>query len=343
MLRNIIYVTHAEKGPSGGAKIIYRHSEIINDMKNFSSEVLHLRKKRFSKLKISINKRLKLKKNDESGWQFNQIEGVKNFSYNWLQHKIRIRSNLNFDSKRDFIILPEIFAHLAEEMLIKKKIKYTIFVQNGYALNSTNNETKLARAYSKAKFILSYSDDITNCVKIKFPKLKTKIIKISYSLDLHYKKKANKKNVITYMSRKLPQHSSLVTNYIKNYLPKNWALTDINHSSENNTYLMLRKSKIFLAFSNLEGLPLPPAEAALAGNFVIGYTGEGGNEYWKKPIFTKINSGEIKTFVKEILKKISDIKKGKKISENQLNNLKEKFSKKRELTNIKNFLKYTNK
>ena len=93
MLRNIIYVTHAEKGPSGGAKIIYRHSEIINDMKNFSSEVLHLRKKRFSKLKISINKRLKLNKNDESGWQFNQIEGVKNFSYSWLQHKIRIRSN----------------------------------------------------------------------------------------------------------------------------------------------------------------------------------------------------------------------------------------------------------
>ena len=343
MLRNIIYITHAEKGPSGGAKIIYRHSEIINDMKNFSSEVLHLRKKRFSKLKISINKRLKLNKNDESGWQFNQIEGVKNFSYSWLQHKIRIRSNLNFDSKRDFIILPEIFAHLAEEMLIKKKIKYTIFVQNGYALNSTNNEIKLARAYSKAKFILSYSDDITNCVKIKFPKLKTKIIKISYSLDLHYKKKANKKNVITYMSRKLPQHSSLVTNYIKNYLPKNWALTDINHSSENNTYLMLRKSKIFLAFSNLEGLPLPPAEAALAGNFVIGYTGEGGNEYWKKPIFTKINSGEIKTFVKEILKKISDLKKGKKISQSQLNNLREKFSKKRELINIKNFLKYTSK
>ncbi len=343
MSRNIIYVTHAEKGPSGGAKIIYRHSEIINDIKNFSSEVLHLRKRRFSKLKISINKRLKLNINDESGWQFSQIEGIKNFSYSWLQHKIRIKNNLNFDSKRDFVILPEIFAHLAEEMLVKKKIKYAIFVQNGYALNSTNNETKLATAYSKAKFILSYSDDITNCVKIKFPKLKTKIIKISYSLDLNYKKKTNKKNMITYMSRKLPQHSSLVTNYIKNYLPKNWTLTDINHSNENNTYLSLRKSKIFLAFSNLEGLPLPPAEAALAGNFVIGYTGEGGDEYWKKPIFTKINSGEIKTFVKEILKKISDIKKGKKISENQLNNLKEKFSKKRELTNIKNFLKYTNK
>ena len=36
--------------------------------------------------------------------------------------------------------------------------------------------------------------------------------------------------------------------------------------------------KIFLSFSSLEGLGLPPVEAALAGNHVIGYTGEGGNE-----------------------------------------------------------------
>ena len=42
-------------------------------------------------------------------------------------------------------------------------------------------------------------------------------------------------------------------------------------------------------------LPLPPTEAALAGNQVIGYTGEGGGEYWKKPIFTEIKTGEIKT------------------------------------------------
>jgi len=108
------------------------------------------------------------------------------------------------------------------------------------------------------------------------------------------------------------------------------------------TYDYLKESKIFLSFSNLEGLPLPPAEAALAGNFVVGYTGEGGNEYWKKPLFTKINSGEIKTFVKEILKKILEIKSGKKPLKKNIFNLKMKFSKKRELNNIKNFLKYIN-
>ena len=55
---NIVFISHAEKGPSGGAKIIYHHSEIINNLKNFSSEVLHLKKRKLSKLKISIKKRL---------------------------------------------------------------------------------------------------------------------------------------------------------------------------------------------------------------------------------------------------------------------------------------------
>ena len=34
--------------------------------------------------------------------------------------------------KKDFIILPEIFAHLAKDLCIKSKIPYAIFVQNGY-------------------------------------------------------------------------------------------------------------------------------------------------------------------------------------------------------------------
>ena len=50
MLKNIIYISHAEKYPSGGAKIIYRHSEKINTLKNFSSEVLHLKKNKIIKI-----------------------------------------------------------------------------------------------------------------------------------------------------------------------------------------------------------------------------------------------------------------------------------------------------
>ena len=340
MLKNIIYISHSEKGPSGGAKIIYRHSEKINTLKIFSSEVLHLKKTRLAKLKTSIKKKIKLENKAENGWQLNELMPVKKFNYKWFNHKIKTRSYFNFDKKKDFIILPEIFAHLADDLLIKKGINYAIFVQNGYVIQSTNNENKLLRAYQKAKFILSYSNDITKCINLKFPNLKTKIIKISYALNLNNKIETKKRNLITFMSRKLPQHTRLVADYLKNNLPRNWMLKNIHQLSEKETYSILKKSKIFLAFSSFEGLPLPPVEAALAGNYVIGYTGEGGDEYWKKPIFTRINSGDIKHFVKSINEKVKFLKKNKKFPKKNFINLKNKFSSEIEKKNIIKFLKF---
>jgi hypothetical protein len=338
-MKNIVFLTHAENNPSGGAKVIYRHSQIIDKIKNYSSEVIHIKKKRLSKFKNSINKKLNLRNNSYSGWQLNEVTYVKNFKYNWFKNKIKTKQNFEFNIKKDFIILPEIFAHFADELLIKKKIKYAIFVQNGYIINSTNNEQNLLSAYKNAEFILSISSDTTNCIKLKFPKLKTKILKVSYSLDLGDINFNKKKNMITYMNRKLPQHSNLVISYLKPHLSGKWYLKNLQHLSEKNTYELLKKSKIFLSFSSLEGLGLPPVEAALAGNYVIGYTGEGGNEYWQEPLFTKVNSGEINKFVVRIINKINKIDLKKNYQKKKYNKLKKKFSKENEIRNIKKFLK----
>jgi hypothetical protein len=44
---NIVYLLPESKKPSGGAKVIYEHSAIINKLQinNFSSEIVHLKKK----------------------------------------------------------------------------------------------------------------------------------------------------------------------------------------------------------------------------------------------------------------------------------------------------------
>ena len=338
-LKNIIYFCNAEKRASGGAKIIYHHSEIINNFKNFTSQVVHIRKKKTAKWTSSIRKRLNINSNSETGWKANEIEAVKNFKYNWFENRIKIKQNFEFDNKIDFVILPEIFAHLADDLLIKKRIQYAIFVQNGYIIDSTNNEQKLSKAYKNAKFILSISSDTSDCIKLKFPKLKNKILKVSCSLNLGDINFYKKKNIITYMSRKLPQHSNLVISYLKPYLTNKWQLKNLQNLSEKQTYELLKKSKIFLSFSSLEGLGLPPIEAALAGNHVIGYTGEGGNEYWQEPFFTKINSGEINKFVSNIISKINEKKLKKNYSKKKYNTLKKKFSKENEIKNIKKYLK----
>jgi len=335
-MKNIIFFSHAEKKPSGGAKYIYDFSETINKTKNFSSEVVHIKKKKTSKLRDSINKKLNIKEKKYSGWLFKDITYIKDFKYRWFDNKIKIKNDFNFNKKKDFVILPEIFAHLADDLLIKKNIDYSIFVQNGYCLDSTNNEKLLNKVYKNAKFILSSSTDTSECIKLRFSKLKLKIFKMIYSVNVGPINYKNKKNIIVYTNRKLPQHCNLVASFLKSNLPKNWHLKNLHNLKYTDYLSEIRKSKIFLSFSNLEGLGLPPVEAALAGNHVIGYTGESGKEYWQRPIFTKINSGEIKNFVFNILKKISS---KEKFNQKNYLKLKKKFSEENKKKSIKKILK----
>ena len=121
-------------------------------------------------------------------------------------------------------------------------------------------------------------------------------------------------------------------------LPKKWKIKPLINLTENEVYKNLAESKIFLAFSELEGLPLPPVEAAISGNKVIGYTGEGGKEYWKKPIFTEVKSSEIKNFCKIILSNLN-LENFLKKSYSQRKKLSNMFSPKEEHNAITKFLK----
>jgi hypothetical protein len=339
-MKNIIFLIDAQKGASGGGKVIYQYSNYINSLKDYSSSIIHVKKKRMGKIFNSLNKRFsgKLKKVQYSGWNFKDLTVKKNYFFSWFNIKVKTKNDLIFDKNKDFVILPEMFAHFATDFFIKEKIPYAIFVQNGYSIFPTNNNAKLNLAYKKCKFILSYSKDIRDCVSFAYPKEKKKIINVKYSIDFRKFKKTKKKNIITFMPRKLRHHSELVISFLKNYLPKNWKIKPLVDLNEKEVYKNLAESKIFLAFSELEGLPLPPVEAAISGNKVIGYTGEGGKEYWKKPIFTEIKSSEIKNFCKEILLNLN-LKDFLKKSSNQRKKLSNMFSPREEHNAIIKFLK----
>ena len=68
---NIIYLLPEMKGASGGAKVIYNHSLILNSLnKNVNSKIVHLKKKLLYKLEESLSKRIKLfKKNILAGME----------------------------------------------------------------------------------------------------------------------------------------------------------------------------------------------------------------------------------------------------------------------------------
>ena len=338
---NIIYLNTSERGASGGAKIIYRHSDLINklNISNITSEVLHIKKSKISKWTTSIKKKLQIKSNKHIGWDVEDITVNKNYKHKWFEHDVKVKKNFIFDKKKDFIIFPEIHSHFAKKLCINKKIPYAIFALNGYTLETTSDYQTLRDSYKGAKFILSVSKNISNCVKLAFPNCKNKIFKSSFSIDnKKLSLKVKKTNTITYMPRKLPQHSELVLFFLKKHLPKNWKIKKIHNFNEKKVFYYLLRSKIFLSFTHFEGLGMPPIEAAIAGNKIIGYTGEGGKEIWNKPIFTEIPNGNILKFVDIILKNLK-IKSTNKKSTLQRKKLKNRFSIEYERKNIINMIR----
>ena len=145
------------------------------------------------------------------------------------------------------------------------------------------------------------------------------------------------------MPRKLASDSHILSFFLKQNLPNNWEILSLNNLNEEQLFKYLSISKIFLSFSDLEGFGLPPLEAALAGNKVIGYTGEGGKEYWKKPLFHEIPKGNILEFSEQVLK---FVKKKDQYWYKKVNRYRQKlfttFSRKNEIIYIKKMLKKIN-
>ena len=300
------------KGAAGGAKVIYKHSLILNKLnKKIESTILHIKKKITYKLELSLVKRIQLNSKLLSGWDGTKIKPSNNYlpSKKWYNDKIKKFRSLQFNKDKDFIILPEIFSHFAKDLNFKKRnIKYAIFVQGSYHANSTEDYKKLKSSYENANIIIVSSLDSYNFIIKTFPKCLSKIFRVNLSIDF-VKKKIDKKNFITCMPRKLPVHFHLLKFYLKDKLPNNWRFDPLENINDFELKNKINRSKIFLSFSHFEGLGLPPLEAALAGNKVIGYVGGGGKEYWKKPIFYKIDYGEINQFGEVILTEINNYNK----------------------------------
>ena len=113
---NIIYLNNTEKFASGGSKIIYNHSRIINTyyLKKFNSEILHIKRKKVSKYINSLTKRFF--KSKDYGWKFSDICASKNFKSKLFKDDIKFKNSLNFNYQKDFIIIPEICGFIMEQV-----------------------------------------------------------------------------------------------------------------------------------------------------------------------------------------------------------------------------------
>lgn len=312
-VERIIYFCFGNPKPIGGVKVIFRHAQIINNCKKYKI-----------KSEIFFPEHL-------------------DFTPRWFNHSCPIKRDSIFNRKTDFIIIPEMWALTYGLRLKQAGIRYGIFVQNGYLIfheiNSANSNqlNDLCEVYSRADLVLSISDNVDSCLNTIFDSIESKIYRVGLSVDTEiFYPIMHKKNQICYMPRKLPHHSRWLINLLSLRLDKNWEIVAIEGQSEQEVAKILSSSKIFLSFSDQEGFALPPLEAALCGNKVIGYTGEAAKEYFRGDLFCEINSGDLLSFYEAVMKEVTSISidNDKFSSENEIvsniNFLKEKYSVKRE-------------
>lgn len=276
-MKRLVYFCPASDKPAGGVKVIYRHAEIVNAMrfKDWSAEIFH--------------------------WDAPQ------FCCTWFDHHASIKNSNVFQSGEHFALLPECHLYDFGRQLASLNIRYGIFVQNGYLIGANDPRVNLFETYSNAEVILTISDDTAECVKRLFPEFAQKIVPIRYSIPSFFTEfNGEKENLITFMPRKMGEHARLVILFLSRHLPSHWRIAAIDGMSERDVAAHLQRSKLFMAFSALEGLPVPPVEAALCGNHVIGYTGEGGKEYWDPDLFTEIEMGNIRRYVTAVLNKVHE-------------------------------------
>lgn len=264
------------------------------------------------------------------------------FSPTLFPYSAPIKRDLTIDVTQDFVVVPEAFVLINTPSLIEQKIPYAINVLNGYLMDlelidQLGDFEALSLAYQHAAFIISISEDTTENIKMVFPECADKIIQASYVIDKAKQAPLEQKeNIITYMPRKLSRHSQLVLFMLGKKLPAHWRLVPIDGVTEAEVYAIFTRSKIFLSFSEFEGLAMPPVMAALSGNLVIGYTGEGNKEYFHLPCFEEVMSGDLKTFVDKLLKAVERFDRQEyQIDQSAIAHLTERFSQQR----LKTFLK----
>ena len=112
---------------------------------------------------------------------------------------------------------------------------------------------------------------------------------------------AQKRRQIAYMPRKRADQVDIVVNCLRN-MPEldGWNFVEIDKVSPERLDEIFRESLMFLSFSHQEGFGLPPAEAMAAGCIVVGYTGVGGEEYFKHEFGFPIPDGDMVKFISTV-------------------------------------------
>lgn len=297
--RKIYFVCPSVSVPFGGIKQIYKYVNILNNHGYNATVLLKKKRKRdniwYRDTKISYHYELlkNIENSNNSKERKNSFyERLKLFYNNLFSHPIE---------KDALFVFPEIYGKSFHKTIPNHQ--YVILNQNcyytfqGYGFDYNEKNPYLD---NNCLGTIIASENAQKYFNVAFPTLG--LYRVRLGIDTHiFSFENKKKKKIAFMPRKLAEDSLQVINILKaRKKMDDWEFFPIDNMDEQEVAKHLKESVFFLSFNHREGFGLPPIEAMSCGCFVIGYSGQGGKEYFKEEFSCLVEQGNIIDFVEKI-------------------------------------------
>jgi hypothetical protein len=263
----IYYLTPDDNVPRGGVRVNYRHVDLLNAA-GFNATVLHTR----------------------SG-----------FRCTWFANTTKVTSAPDVQlTPRDLLVMPEYYAPGAAK--VSPAIRVVMFNQGAYHTfdHIPFDGTEPGAPYTQIPNLVAMvtvSEDSAHLLRYTFPQFDIKQVRQFIDGNRFYPGERPGGRRIAFMPRRRHAEREQLLHVLRSRgVLKGWELVPIDGRSEDETADLLRSCALFLSFSEREGFGLPPAEAMASGCYVVGFTGNGGRDYFDPAYCTPVPESDLRAY-----------------------------------------------
>jgi len=267
-MKVVVAFTCDDNAPSGGAKQLYRHVDILN----------------------------------ENGIEAVVAHPTRGFRLTWFKNDTRVVCSEDVRMEPgDFLLFGEAVGEVPR-LRGSERCANVIYVQNPYnmMLGFGKNLGRIREVYGSAAGVLCQSAYTEENVRYFLPS--ANVMSFRYSFDrLPFAWCGDKRKVAAYMPRKHGGTASSVFALMSmRRCPDEWEVASLEGRNEERVAEVLKMAAVFVSFSMNEGFGMPPAEAMSCGCAVVGFPGFAGEEYMKPGLCWPVREYDVLEMVRAV-------------------------------------------
>lgn len=256
----VYYFARDYDAPSGGIRTIYRHVDLLNAA-GIPAAVLHERR---------------------------------GFRCGWFSHQTRITDvGSTGIGPDDLLVVPETDAALLPGL--PAGVRHVVFNQNCH-LTWERDAGPVTDHYLRSRDLVGIMVVSAHSEEVLRYAFDRPVYRVSQCIDPQLFGPPERRNgrVLCYMPRRGQADAEAVLQILRaRGVLADWRIDPVHGVSEQEVARRLRRSTVFLSSTYQEGFGLPAAEAMACGNYVVGFHGFSGREFFDPDFSRPVPTGDL--------------------------------------------------